>query len=240
MADGLGLPARRAGRPGRPVRVLRPVRSIADHAGDRLLERLPVAAAYRALRGHRLVARLSGHLDLDAGGGRPRAHRDRNLRPRVPAADRQRRLPEHPFGVHAGRGRHQACAAGDGVLPAGVRGVRSGGTAGRGDARSETDNSPGGPAVGGPDRHLLHLQHVCRDRVLRPRKDARRVLRLQQRRPVERDGQRCPAGHRRDPRDLRDPEQFAGKRERRRKRVNACDLCPGPGEPAAALVRRDS
>ena len=51
---------------------------------DRVLQRLPVAAARGPLRAHRLVARLPRHLDLDARRRRPRPDRDRHL----PAASR--------------------------------------------------------------------------------------------------------------------------------------------------------
>ena len=85
-----------------------------------------------------------------------------------------------------GDGRPQAGAPGHGLLPPRVRRVRGSGAAGRGDARPEADDPSGGPPVGGPDRPLLHLQHVRRDRVLRPGPDAGRLPRLQQRRPVER------------------------------------------------------
>ena len=118
-----------------------------------------------------------------------------------------------------GSRRPQAGAPGHGLLPARLRRLRGGGPARRGDPRPEADDPARGPAVGGPHRAVLHVQHVRRDRLLRAGADGR-LPRLQRRRPVERDGQRGPADPRWAARHVRDPQQLPGQRQRRRQRLD--------------------
>ena len=162
------------------------------HGADRLRAGIPVGPADADLRRDRLVPHLSRDLDLDPRRRRSRPHRDRDHGLRVGAAGDQRRQPEHALGVHPRRRRHPARPAGDGLLPARVRRLRSGRAAGRGDPRPEAQHAPGDRLVGDPDRDLLRVLLLRRDRLLRPGQDGR-LHRGQRRQSVGRHGRGGPA-----------------------------------------------